>query len=77
MLEAGAAGLGDSRVENLATAAPRRAVDAPLTLIRSPMLSQVDAVVRHADVSLNTELRVLEALSAAADARTASSTASC
>src|SRR3546814_18443487 len=39
----------------------------PLTLIRSPMLSQVDAVVRHCDVSLNTEPIILAALSDAAD----------
>ena len=38
----------------------------PRTLIRSPMLSQVDAVVRCATVSLNSEAAVLAALSAAA-----------
>ena len=38
-------------------ASPRRR-----TLIRSPMLSQVDAVVRDADVSLNTEAAVLDGL---------------
>ena len=45
-------------------AAPRRRVVAPMTLIRSPMLSQVDRVVQHADVSLNTELDVIDRLSA-------------
>ena len=41
------------------------------------MLSQVDAVVRDADVSLNTEPVVLDALSAAARTATAVATASC
>lgn len=64
MLRGGAGGLGDSRVENLARL---RGVDlGPRTLIRSPMLSQVEHVVRAADVSLNTEAAVLRALSAAA-----------
>lgn len=65
LLDAGVVGLGDSRVENLA-ALRHRGFDAPLTLVRSPMASQVDAVVRHADVSLNTEGVVLRSLAAAA-----------
>jgi predicted amino acid racemase len=63
MLHGGATGLGDSRVENLARL---QGAAVPLTLIRSPMLSQVDRVVRAADVSLNTEASVLDALWAAA-----------
>jgi predicted amino acid racemase len=62
VLEGGTVGLGDSRIENLRALGPV----APRTLIRSPMLSQVDEVVRHAERSLNTEWRVLEALSTAA-----------
>src|SRR5205085_5461205 len=58
-------GLGDSRVENLARLG-EVGIDVPRTLIRSPMTSQVDAVVRHATTSLNTEISVLEALSRAA-----------
>jgi predicted amino acid racemase len=65
MLRGGATGLGDSRVENLARL-ETAGVPAERTLIRSPMLSQVDAVVRHASTSLNTEISVLEALSRAA-----------
>jgi predicted amino acid racemase len=65
LLAAGVSGLGDSRIENL-SALRRAGVTTPLTLLRSPMLSQVDPVVRIADVSLNTEPRVLAALSAAA-----------
>lgn len=65
MLRGGATGLGDSRVENLERLEAGGVV-APRTLIRSPMLSQVDAVVRHASTSLNTDYSVLEALSRSA-----------
>lgn len=64
-LRAGVTGLGDSRVENLQTLRAA-SVSARLTLIRSPMLSQVDDVVHQADVSLNTEVGIIRALSAAA-----------
>jgi predicted amino acid racemase len=65
MLYGGATGLGDSRIENLARLRAA-GIATPLTLIRSPMLSQVDRVVRDADISLNTETVVLDALSATA-----------
>ena len=64
-LRAGVSGLGDSRVENL-QALRAASIRARLTLIRSPMLTQVDVVVRNADVSLNTEIDVIRRLSAAA-----------
>jgi predicted amino acid racemase len=65
MLRGGANGLGDSRIDNLARL-ESAGIEAKRTLIRSPMISQVDAVVRHASTSLNTERSVLEALSRAA-----------
>ena len=65
MLRGGAVGLGDSRVDNLARLVDG-GVTAPLTLIRSPMLSEVESVVRHATTSLNSEQAVLSALSRAA-----------
>jgi len=65
LLDGGAAGLGDSRVENLARMRSAE-VDAPLTLIRAPMLSQVHEVVRHATTSMNTEGAVLDGLADAA-----------
>ena len=68
MVDAGATGLGDSRIENLGSLR-RSGFTTPLTLVRSPMLSQVDPVVTDADVSLNTEPQVLAALSAAAVSR--------
>ena len=65
MLKAGVTSLGDARIENIETM--RRAnVMAEMRLIRSPMLSQVDRVVATADVSFNTELDIIGALSAAA-----------
>lgn len=65
MLRGGVTGLGDSRIENI-EALQRSGVTASITLVRSPMLSQVDRVVRHAGASLNTEMDVIEALSVAA-----------
>lgn len=65
MLRGGVAGLGDSRIENI-EALRNAGIEGPMTLIRSPMLSQVDRVVAAADASLNTELTVIDALAAAA-----------
>ncbi|MCU1369770.1 MAG: hypothetical protein JWO77_964 [Ilumatobacteraceae bacterium] len=67
LLAAGAVGLGESRIENIERLRAA-GVTAPITLIRSPSLSQVGRVVAVADTSLNTELDVLAALSAAAQA---------
>ncbi|HTK63787.1 MAG TPA: alanine/ornithine racemase family PLP-dependent enzyme [Pseudonocardia sp.] len=70
MLRGGAIGLGDSRVSNLARLAEAGGSSGgssgSRTLIRSPMLSQVDRTVEVADVSLNTEASVLAALDRAA-----------
>lgn len=65
LLRAGVSALGDSRIENI-EAMRRGQVAAPTSLVRSPMLSQVERVVRSADVSFNTELSVLTRLSSAA-----------
>ena len=65
LLQAGVKTLGDSRIENI-EALRLAGVTAPMSLIRSPMLSQVDRVVTHADISLNTELDVINKLSSAA-----------
>lgn len=65
LLEAGVRTLGDSRIENIERLR-RAGVTAPISLIRSPMLSQAEQVVAHADTSFNTELDVISALSDAA-----------
>jgi predicted amino acid racemase len=57
--------LGDSRIENVETMR-HAGISAPVTLIRSPMKSQADRIVEHADASLNTELDVIRELSSAA-----------
>jgi predicted amino acid racemase len=68
MLRGGVASLGESRLEN---AARLRAagVKAPLMLLRVPALSRVDEVVRGVDLSLDSELVVLEGLAAASRRR--------
>jgi len=65
LLRAGVTSLGDSRIENIETMR-RAGVASSMTLIRSPMLSQADRIVAHADVSFNTELDVISMLSSAA-----------
>jgi len=67
MLQAGVIDIGDSRIENIKTmrlcAADALLPDASMTLLRSPMLSQVKQVVTFADVSFNTEIAVVKKLS--------------
>jgi len=65
MLRAGVHSLGDARIENIETMRSAR-VAAPMTLIRSPLPSQVARIVRQADTSFNTELDVIRQLSSAA-----------
>lgn len=65
MIQAGVTGLGDSRIENI-EAMRRTGVEATMTLIRSPMLSQVRRVVACADISFNTEVDIIQRLSVAA-----------
>jgi len=62
---AGVATIGDSRIENLERLRAA-GVTGPMTLIRSPMPSQANRVVASADLSLNTEVGVLDRLSQAA-----------
>jgi len=68
LTEAGIAGIGEPRIETIESLR-QAGVNLPITLIRSPMLSQVARVVAVADVSLNTEREVMDHLSAAAMAR--------
>jgi predicted amino acid racemase len=68
MLRAGVTGIGESRIENIERLRAA-GIDAPMTLIRSPAPSQAARVVASADVSLNSEPKVIEALAAAAVAR--------
>jgi ornithine racemase len=65
LVSAGITSVGDSRIENIERLRAA-GVTAEMVLVRSPMPSQVARVVRHADISLNTEIEVLAALSGAA-----------
>lgn len=62
MLRAGVKMLADARIENLKQLR-RHFPDVPLMLLRLPGLSQVKETVLLAEVSLNSELKVLGALS--------------
>jgi len=68
LLRGGVAGLGDSRIENIEVLRCA-GVSAPITLLRAPMTTQIDRVVESVDVSFNTEIDVIDALSAAARRR--------
>lgn len=64
-LEAGATALGDSRIANIERLRAA-GIDAPIVLLRSALVSEVDRVVRAADTSCATEVEVVELLAAAA-----------
>ncbi len=68
MLAGGVTSIGESRMENI-----RRlkvsGINAPMMLLRIPPLSAVDEIVTSVDISLNSELSVIEALSLAAARR--------
>lgn len=70
MLRAGVRDIGDSHIENIKamrlSGSSYSNSKVSMTLLRSPMLSQVQEVVRYADISLNTEIEVIRALSSAA-----------
>ncbi|MFC0274232.1 alanine/ornithine racemase family PLP-dependent enzyme [Metabacillus herbersteinensis] len=57
--------LGDSKIKNLKKMREAR-IKAEFVLLRIPALSEVESVVKHADISLNTELAVIKSLSATA-----------
>lgn len=65
MLRGGVGSLGDSRLENLERLR-HAGIEAPLMMLRVPSLSRSPEVVELADLSLQSELAVLEAVSAAA-----------
>ncbi len=65
MVDGGAAGLAEARLSNVKRLRAA-GITCPITLIRTPMLSQVDGVVSVCETSYNTELSVIAALAAAA-----------
>lgn len=68
MLRGGVCGIADSRLENILR---MRAVgvDTTFMLLRLPALSRIDDVIDCVDISLNSELQTLRALSASAKSR--------
>jgi predicted amino acid racemase len=62
MIQGGVVSLGDSRIGNLKRLRAA-GITAELWLIRTPMLSEATEVVSCADLSLNSELSVLKAIS--------------
>ncbi len=65
MIESGITALGDSRLENIESLTAA-GIEAEMILIRIPMLHEVDRVVSLTRCSLNSEISVIQALSAAA-----------
>ena len=65
MLDGGAAGLAEARLSNVERLR-QAGIVCPITLIRTPMLSQADDVVQTCEASYNTEISVISALAAAA-----------
>lgn len=68
MRRGGVAAIGESQLENIHRL-KSAGVDAPYMLLRLPSPSEADEVVEIVDVSLNSELSVLTALSEAAQRR--------
>jgi predicted amino acid racemase len=65
VVASGAVELGDSRIENIERMRHAH-IKAPMLLLRSPVPSQVDRIVRSNTTSVNTETDVLTALATAA-----------
>jgi len=65
MLDGGATGLAEARLRNVQRLR-KAGITCPITLIRTPMLSQVDDIVQVCDASYNTQLVVVAGLAAAA-----------
>jgi predicted amino acid racemase len=61
MLQGGVKFIADSRIENIENM-KAEGIPTPLVLLRTP-LSQAEAVVKSADISLNTEIETLKKLS--------------
>lgn len=66
MLRGGVKQLADSRLQNIYRLR-EDGIRADIMLLRLPMLSEVDEVVRLANISLNSELKTIKALSEAAE----------
>lgn len=68
LVSAGISSLGDSRIDNIIRM-KKENVQAQFTLLRIPSISEIDDVITYTDVSFNSELAVIDALSKCALAR--------
>ncbi len=66
MIEGGCVGVGDSRLRNLIKLR-EGGIKEEITMLRLPMPSNADAIVKYADISLNSEFRTISALSNASE----------
>lgn len=65
MVRGGVQQIADSRLDNIIRIR-RDGIDVPLMLIRAPALDEIEQVVSNVDISLNSELQTIQALSEAA-----------
>lgn len=65
LIESGITSLADSKITNIEKLKKAR-VKAALILLRTPAMSEIQKVVEFADISMNTEIDVIRALSAEA-----------
>jgi predicted amino acid racemase len=65
MLDGGAVGLAEARISNVVRLR-QAGIRCPITMIRTPLLSQVDEIIKDCDVSYNSEVSIIDALGAAA-----------
>ncbi len=60
IVDAGVSILGDSRIQNLKKL---KDIKAEKILMRLPMISEIDELVEYADISLNSEVKTIAAIS--------------
>ncbi len=65
MLQGGVVGLTDTRIANVERMR-RAGVTCPISMLRTPMLSQIDRITKRCDASYNTEIAVIASLAEAA-----------
>jgi len=65
MMDGGVAGLADARIKNVIRMRMEQ-IKCPITMIRAPLVSEMEEVVRCCDVSYNTEMDTILKLGAAA-----------
>lgn len=68
MLDGGAVGLADARIANVRRMR-EAGITCPISLIRAPMQTEIEDVIRLCDTSYNTELETLHRLAIAAHCR--------